>query len=80
MIVLSGGVTLTTSHGYMLKTQEMRASLDRSGLEAPSGVLATTPAGKLTSNSMTLSQDNQTPDTYLMVFKGDVRLVYLPGG
>jgi lipopolysaccharide export system protein LptC len=80
MIVLSGGVTLTTSHGYMLKTQEMRASLDRSGLEAPSGVTATTPSGKLTSNSMTLSQDNQTPDTYLMVFKGDVRLVYLPGG
>jgi lipopolysaccharide export system protein LptC len=80
MIVLSGGVTLTTSHGYVLETKEIHANLDRSGLEAPSGVTATTPSGKLTSNSMTLSQDNQTPDTYLMVFKGDVRLVYLPGG
>ena len=80
LIVLSGGVTLTTSQGYVLETPEIRASLDRSGLEAPSAVTATTPSGKLTSNSMTLSQDNQTPNTYLMVFKGDVRLVYLPGG
>ncbi len=80
VIVLSGGVTLTTSQGYTLETSEIRASLDRSSLEAPSGISAVTPAGNLTSNSMTLSQDIHTPDSYLMIFKGDVRLVYLPGG
>lgn len=79
-VVLSGGVTLTTSQGYSLQTPEIIASLDRSGLEAPAGVTAMSPAGMLTAKSMTLGQDNQTPGAYLMVFKGDVRLVYSPGG
>lgn len=79
-ILLSGGVVVTTSQGYSLETPEIIASLDRSGLEAPAGISATAPAGRLTAAGMTLRQDNQTPDDYLMVFKGDVRLVYLPGG
>lgn len=79
-LVLTGGVSLTTSQGYRLETPEVTASLDRSGLEATAGVRAAAPAGTLTANTMSLHQDNQTPHDYLMVFKGDVRLVYLPGG
>ena len=79
-VLLSGGVSLATSVGYQLDTPEMVANLDRSGLVASSGVTAKTPAGTLTADTMTLSQDNQTPGAYLMVFKGSVRLVYLPGG
>lgn len=79
-VLLAGGVSLKTSHGYLLETSEMTVRLDRSGLEALSSVTASSPTGTLTANSMTLSQDNQTPDDYLMVFKGKVRLVYLPGG
>ena len=29
---------------------------------------------------MTLSQDNQTPGDYLLIFNKGVRLVYLPSG
>ncbi len=79
-VLLSGGVTLANSMGYQLETPEIEASLDRSGLVASSGVTATSTAGKITADTMTLSQDNQTPGAYLMVFKGSVRLVYLPGG
>lgn len=79
-VLLSGGVTVTTSQGYKLETREVTAKLDRSGLEAVSAVTATSPAGKLVADGMILSQDNQTPGDYLMVFKGSVRLVYLPGG
>lgn len=79
-LFLSGGVSLTTSQGYSLETLEIVADLDRSGLETVSGVQARAPAGTLTADSMVLRQDNQTPTTYLMVFKGGVRLVYLPGG
>lgn len=79
-LFLSGGVRLTTSQGYSLETSEIVADLDRSGLEAASGVRVMAPAGTLTADTMSLRQDNQTPETYLMVFKGGVRLVYLPGG
>lgn len=79
-VLLSGGVRLVTSMGYQLETPEIVANLDRSGLAASSGVTAKAPAGTLTADTMTLSQDIQTPGAYLMVFKGSVRLVYLPGG
>lgn len=79
-LVLSGGVSLTTSQGYNMETPDVVANLDQSGLEATAGVRAEAPAGTLTANTMSLRQDNQTRNDYLMVFKGDVRLVYLPGG
>ncbi len=79
-VVLSGGVTITTSTGYLLKTAEIAANLDRSGLESRGPVTATSLAGRISANGMTLSQDIQTPGTYLLVFNGAVRLVYQPGG
>lgn len=79
-VVLSGGVTITTNTGYLLKTAEVVAKLDRSGLKSRGPVTAISPAGKIRADGMTLSQDIQTPDIYLLVFKGAVRLVYLPGG
>jgi lipopolysaccharide export system protein LptC len=79
-LVLSGGVTVTTSTGYRLETTEVAAKLDRSGLESRAPVTATGPAGDLRADRMVLSQDIQTPGAYLLVFKGGVRLVYQPGG
>jgi lipopolysaccharide export system protein LptC len=79
-LVLSGGVTVTTSTGYRLETAEVTAKLDRSGLESRTPVTATGPAGDLRADRMVLSQDIQTPGDYLLVFKGGVRLVYQPGG
>jgi lipopolysaccharide export system protein LptC len=79
-VILSDGVTVTTSSGYRLETAEMSAKLDRTGLESRAPVTATGPAGDIRANSMELSQDAQTPGAYVLVFKGDVRLVYQPGG
>jgi len=79
-LVLSGGVTVTTSTGYQLETAEIAAKLDRSGLESRAPVTATGPAGRISADGMTFRQDIQTPGTYLLVFIGTVRLVYLPGG
>ena len=78
-VVLSGGVTLTTSTGYRLETAEVAAKLDRTGLESRAPVKATGPAGEITAAGMVLSQDNRTPGAYVLVFKGGVRLVYQPG-
>ncbi|WP_334195227.1 LPS export ABC transporter periplasmic protein LptC [Pararhodobacter sp.] len=79
-VILSGGVTLTTATGYRLETAEIEAKLDRTGLESRAPVVATGPAGEIRAESMSLGQDNQTPGGYVLVFKGDVRLVYQPGG
>ncbi|MFC3088748.1 LPS export ABC transporter periplasmic protein LptC [Tabrizicola soli] len=79
-VVLSGGVKVTTSSGYVLDTPEIAAQLDRSGLESRGEVRAKGPAGDIVAGGMTLSQDNVTPGAYLLVFTQGVRLVYLPGG
>lgn len=79
LVVLSGGVTLTTSTGYRLETAEVAAKLDRTGLESRAPVKATGPAGEITADSMVLGQDNRTPGAYVLVFKGAVRLIYQPG-
>jgi lipopolysaccharide export system protein LptC len=78
-LVLSGGVTVTTSTGYRLEAAEVAAKLDRTGLESRAPVRATGPAGEITAEGMVLGQDNRTPGAYVLVFKGGVRLVYQPG-
>lgn len=78
-MLLSGGVVLITSSGYRLETAEIAAKLDRTGLESLAAVKATAPAGEITAQGMELRQDNRTPGAYVLVFKGDVRLVYQPG-
>jgi lipopolysaccharide export system protein LptC len=79
-VLLSGGVTVTTSTGYRLETADMAVKLDRTGLESRSPVTATGPAGQIRADRMELGQDNLTPGSYVLVFKGNVRLVYQPGG
>ena len=79
-LVLSGGVRVTTSTGYVLDTPEVAARLDRSGLESRGEVRATGPAGEITAGKMTLDQDNQTPGSYVLVFTQGVRLLYQPDG
>lgn len=79
-VILSGGVTVTTSSGYRLETAEVAAKLDRTGLESRAPVVATGPAGEISADRMALSQDAQTPGAYVLVFNGSVRLVYQPGG
>ena len=79
-LILSGGVTITTDTGYRMETPEVLARMDRSGLESRGQVTATGPAGDLNSGGMVLTQDNQTPGSYVLVFNQGVRLVYRPGG
>jgi lipopolysaccharide export system protein LptC len=79
-IVLSEGVTVTTSSGYRLETAEVAARLDRSGLESRAPVTATGPVGELQAGGMQLGEDSRTPGAYLLVFNKGVRLVYRPGG
>lgn len=79
-IVLSGGVTLSSSTGYQLVTETLAARLDRTALESRAPVFASGPAGDLQAGAMHLRQDNREGTTYLLVFNQGVRLLYQPGG
>ena len=78
LITLSGGVDISSSTGWQIKTDELHAAMDHTDIEAPSFVTATGPAGRVTADTMRLSQDNESPDRYLLVFNGAVKLIYLP--
>ena len=78
LMTLNGGVTLTTTTGYVIKTETLITRLDQTGLSSPGVIMATTPMGKLTAGQMTLTQDPKIPDAYLLVFKGRVKVLYIP--
>jgi lipopolysaccharide export system protein LptC len=78
LMTLNGGVTLTTTTGYVIKTKALIARLDQTGLSSPGAIMATTPMGKLDAGQMTLTQDPSKPDAYLLVFKGRVKVLYTP--
>lgn len=78
LITLSGGVDITSSTGWRMQTEELRAAMDQTNIEAPGAIKAIGPAGRVTADTMRLTQDDQNPDRYLLVFNGMVKLIYLP--
>ncbi|MFN3824927.1 MAG: hypothetical protein ACK4GW_13495 [Pseudorhodobacter sp.] len=77
-LTISGGVTLSTSTGYRVETEEMVAALDRTSLVADQAVVATGPAGRIDALSMALTEKPDAQGEYVLVFKGAVKLLYLP--
>jgi len=77
-IDLGGGVVIATSGGYRVETDGLRVALDRTGLDSTGSVTATGPLGTLTAGALHVGQTAPDSATYVMVFKGGVKLVYLP--
>lgn len=78
LMTLDGGVTLITTTGYSIKSQALIAKLDQTGLSSPGAVTAISPMGRIDAEQMTLTQDITKTKTYLLVFKGHVKLLYTP--
>lgn len=77
-ILLSGGVTVTSSTGWTVQSESLTAQMDQTDISAPSHVTATGPAGTVSANSMRLTQDAEENGRYLLVFNGAVKLIYQP--
>lgn len=77
-IVLEGGIVLSTSDGYSIRTAGIIANLDRTGLESTAPVEAEGPPGTLTAGSMKISETTPGSGQYVLVFNSGVRLIYLP--
>ena len=78
-IELLGGVEVTTSTGYRVQSDGLWAALDRTSLASTGPVEAEGPPGRIAAEAMEMTQDPENPATYVLVFKGGVRLVYEPG-
>jgi len=78
---LSGGVTMTTTTGYRIDTESIRSLLDKTEITAENQIIAVGPMGNIEAGSMLLTQQDVASGNkgYLLVFKGDVKLVYETG-
>lgn len=73
---LFNDVQLQTSDGYRLDTDELQISLDRTRLGSETLTRVDGPAGQITADTFALTRENPKNGNYLLVFKGNVKLIY----
>ncbi len=76
--VLAGGVRVSSTAGYDVTTESLRAGWSVASLETDSTVEAVGPVGSLTAGRMSLTQRDDGAG-HVLVFKDGVRLIYRPG-
>lgn len=75
---LAGGVTIVSPAGWRVESEKMSAMMDVTEVTAPTRVRAEGPAGVVTADGMTLTSPGEMKGRYLLVFNGNVKLVYQP--
>lgn len=78
LAVLQGGAVLQSSTGYRIATESIVTSYTKAEVAADTEVRATGPAGQVTAGALELRRHIESPESYVLVFKGGVRLVYEP--
>ncbi|MGH1354152.1 MAG: LPS export ABC transporter periplasmic protein LptC [Thalassovita sp.] len=74
---LTGGVTISSSTGYNMRTEGLRTSLQEISAESDGPVSGTGPGGQIDAGKMLLTTDIDTGDAHLL-FTNRVKLVYQP--
>lgn len=77
-IAFSGHVRLDHATGYSVASEAMTARLDVTDIRSDVPVTSEGPAGRITAQSMRLTQAGDGNQSYLLVFNGAVKLVYQP--
>ena len=75
--LLTGAVSLDTSTGYHVNTDQLTSQIATLDVTAPQTVEATGPLGRLTAGNMRIFSPNDGENTQ-MLFSGGVKLVYTP--
>ena len=77
---LSGGVVVTSSTGYKMTTEKMRAKFDGSAMDADNAVVVEGPDLRIDAGNMRvrLKSPDEGTSGYVIVFNGGVKLVYTP--
>lgn len=75
-VILTDGVSMTTSTGYRMTMPGVTVALHKTDVTSQGAVLASGPLGRIEAGAMHLGQD--VAGGYLLDFTQGVRLVYLP--
>lgn len=75
---LAGNVSIETSNGYHVVTDELTAELDRTRISTTGAVIANGPVGTVNAGKMTVLLQNNT-GTSVLVFEKGVQAIYYPG-
>lgn len=75
LVLLSGGVVLTSSTGYRIEAPALSVATDRTALDSDGAVTATGPIGNLQAGSLHIGLEGEA---YVVVFKSGVKLIYTP--
>ncbi|MCA0996025.1 LPS export ABC transporter periplasmic protein LptC [Alloyangia pacifica] len=75
--LLQQGVRITSSTGYVITTDEMRAALDRIEAETLAPVSGEGPAGRFTAGRLKITSSGEEDDVQLL-FTDGVKLIYDP--
>ncbi|MCI2394621.1 LPS export ABC transporter periplasmic protein LptC [Aliiroseovarius sediminis] len=75
---LAGGVTLVTSTDYHITTDQLSTAMDSTHAATNGPVTADGPMGHLTAGQAEITREGEDNDTYLLVFKDGVKLIYQP--
>lgn len=74
---LSGSVVITSSAGYVVRTEKLISSLHQIRAESPGAVNATSPMGVLDAGQFRVTQSDENNNVQ-MVFTNGVKLIYEP--
>ena len=74
---LVGGVLITSSNGFTIRTNELSAAMKELYARSPGRVTGTGPAGDFEAGEMLISQPEGSEDATLLFTKG-VKLIYTP--
>ena len=77
-ILLRGSVLLETSDGYRVTMPELISAIQTTYVRGLGGIEGDAPAGEISADSVELTQSQAQDGGYLLAFKGNVRLIYLP--
>ena len=78
LATLTDAVRVTTSTGYEVLTEGVVASLGETRGETDGAATANGPLGKIEAGRITLTEAEDSPGDYVLVFNEGVKLVYQP--
>ncbi len=74
-VALTRGVTVTTPTNYLIATDSLTMTLDKTAVQSGGAVTATGPLGQLTAGAMQITQQD---GAYVLLFNNRVKLIYSP--
>jgi lipopolysaccharide export system protein LptC len=78
IIRLDGNVRLETSDGYIAQMPELQAALSKTHITGLGGITAEGPPGEISADFVELTTSPTTSAGYLLAFRGNVRVLYVP--